>query len=120
MNTLPEYTIQDLGYYIRNKELALVHSTGESPQIDEAEGIVVEYTTVDFTNIIDEESDVPLTPFEKRAVVAYLKMKYFDALGDMNRKQFYEAEFNRFKNKVVQAYNPKPRRFVHTGPTALK
>ncbi len=120
MSLLSNRNVSDLGYYIRNKKLALSYGNGETPDFSLADGVLIEYTTASVSGITDETSVVDVNDLEKKAVVAYMKMKYFELLGDMNLKEYYEREFRKKLSAVQKAYNPAPRMVVHNGPSALK
>lgn len=111
-----------LGYYIRNRQLALSYPNGSNPDFSLEKGILVEYrpdsgALIDFSN--EETTNVSLTRFEKKAVVNYLKAQYWEMLGDIQRKKYYEDEFRKYLNREVNNLDPFPRIMIHTGPTKL-
>jgi len=120
MSLLFRKGISNLAYYIRNKKLALTYGNGETPDFSTTDGILVEYTTQDMSTITEETSTLDLSDLEKKAIVSYMKMKYYELIENIGMKNYYETEFNKKVSKMLKAYNPAPRIVTHNGPTALK
>jgi len=110
----------DLAYYIKGKEIGIVSgNSGLSVQKDATDEILVEFTEYDFDAIVDELYDIPLVENEKQAVVYWMKHKYFEMTGDVQRSVFFKNRFFEFITELRVTYGETPTVAFHSGPTAM-
>jgi len=108
-----------LWYLHGDVDIGVVNFRGETPAKNYTDDIAFEYTAFDFSAIVDENSDVPLTHSQTQAVIAWMKMRYFEMMANIAMKDYYEKEFYKFLGKAKREKNNAPRKVIHRGPTAL-
>jgi hypothetical protein len=115
-----DYSEKTWFWYLHgDNDIGIVNYKGESPANSYTDDIAFEYTAYDFSAITDEESEVPLTHSQNQAVIAWMKMRYFEMMANIKLKDYYEKEFYKFLAKAKREKNNVPRKVIHRGPTAL-
>ena len=95
-------------------------SQWKSPKTSVTSGIEVQFTYNPLPeNGIDESYKIPLQPYLNKALVYYIKAKYLEEAGELEKREYFMGKFY----KQIEKYNNSKVagiRIVAPGPLAIR
>jgi len=90
----------------------------KSPLTTVENGLEIEYVYCDFSNLIDEDSELDLPRYLSQAIVYYVTARIAEDTMDLERKEYFIREFRRMVEKYNNTRTPGPR-MIMPGPSAI-
>ena len=109
-------------YYIRGRNIAVVEwKDGKwiSPSETVADGLMLEFSTIPLIPA-NESSDLDVSETLAQALIAYLKSKRFEQMGEMEVMMFYHKEFLKWVDIDSNNKMKADRKVTPTFSSAIK